>query len=360
MLTFVVFFTFPVLSCIAMFKKNLLIVVQFLLRTLLLCFVLWGILEMVAAVVLLNSTPLAPLDKEEKQQPLMPASPDTLWKLEPNSHFSADGIDYFINSQGFRGSIITLAAPQRILFLGDSSTFGFGVKEDQTFAHLTANCMGLQPVNAGVAGYSSMQLVEHFKIMAPKIKPNWVVVALPWSDLMRTHVPDSEAILRARRSHSIRRLIEWPTGRWSFVVRWLKRQLTIRLRAQPKPINSEAVLLGKDQGSHRRVSPSELGQHLNLLYRLTHKIEARLVILFLPTNHSRTHPIWDIIRFYRHPAIDLAQKEKLILLDMDKHYQSLQENDLSQHFVDSVHPSPKTHKDIAERLCQEMSLRMAE
>ncbi|NLH47915.1 MAG: SGNH/GDSL hydrolase family protein [Myxococcales bacterium] len=73
---------------------------------------------------------------------------------------------YGVNADGYRGPRLTAApAPgvRRLLFLGDSSTFGFGLPADQAFARLTAACLArsgagkFEEINGGIPGYNLLQ-----------------------------------------------------------------------------------------------------------------------------------------------------------------------------------------------------------
>lgn len=73
---------------------------------------------------------------------------------------------YGVNRDGFRGPLPAPApAPsvRRILFLGDSSTFGIGAPAEQTFAQLTVECLNLsepgkyEAINGGMPGHNLAQ-----------------------------------------------------------------------------------------------------------------------------------------------------------------------------------------------------------
>jgi hypothetical protein len=76
---------------------------------------------------------------------------------------------------------ITTNKRPRILFLGDSFTYGQLVSFDKTFAYQTAAKFGGQSINAGVPGYSLAQMLMHAKQVLPKYQPDYLIVQYsPW------------------------------------------------------------------------------------------------------------------------------------------------------------------------------------
>jgi lysophospholipase L1-like esterase len=92
-----------------------------------------------------------------------------------------------INSEGFRGKEVRLPKPKggkRILFLGDSNTFGYGVNEDARFSNLLENRLtGYDTVNLGVFGYGTDQEAILFEREGLRFAPDLVVAAFSAGDL---------------------------------------------------------------------------------------------------------------------------------------------------------------------------------
>lgn len=75
------------------------------------------------------------------------------------------------NSYGYRGGE---PAPGAILCLGDSTTFGWGVEEDEAWPAVLARETGRRTLNGGVPGYSTVQglaTIDHALTMKP-----WLVI----------------------------------------------------------------------------------------------------------------------------------------------------------------------------------------
>ena len=120
------------------------------------------------------------------------------WQYDPNygwSHvpraegrFASYGFDTVvrINSQGFRGRDISPdkdPSKYRILVLGDSYVWGFGVQEDQVFtAQMEQLCSGIEAINFGVSGYSTDQELLLYQEKGIDYHPDMVILVVAGND----------------------------------------------------------------------------------------------------------------------------------------------------------------------------------
>ncbi len=92
-----------------------------------------------------------------------------------------------INDDGFRGKKVQLPKPKgqkRILFLGDSNTFGYGVNDSARFSDLLEQRLpGYETVNLGVFGYGTDQEAILLEREGLRFAPDLVVVAFSAGDL---------------------------------------------------------------------------------------------------------------------------------------------------------------------------------
>jgi len=65
---------------------------------------------------------------------------------------------YHINSAGFRDDESSLSSPE-IAVLGDSTTMGWGVEQEETFAQIIERETGRKTINTGVASYGTVREV---------------------------------------------------------------------------------------------------------------------------------------------------------------------------------------------------------
>ncbi len=99
---------------------------------------------------------------------------------------------YSHNSLGLRGSkeySFEKPTGQRILFLGDSFTYGYGVNDDQTFPyliekHLLQDHIPVEVINAGVSGKGTDFELKFFQVLGYKFKPDLTVLCFTANDFI--------------------------------------------------------------------------------------------------------------------------------------------------------------------------------
>jgi len=72
---------------------------------------------------------------------------------------------------------------RRILVLGDSFAWGYGVEVAQRFSQLLETSMGVEVINAGVSGYSTDQELLWFRGEGIKYKPDLVLLFFAGNDI---------------------------------------------------------------------------------------------------------------------------------------------------------------------------------
>ncbi len=92
-----------------------------------------------------------------------------------------------INSQGYRGALLPKerSSRSRLLFLGDSNTFGFGVEERERFSDLLEKMSAgrYEQVNLGVFGYGTDQEALQLESSGIEWRPDQVILAVSAGDL---------------------------------------------------------------------------------------------------------------------------------------------------------------------------------
>jgi len=100
----------------------------------------------------------------------------------PNSEATLMGVPVRINGDGFRDRDypVERTGARRLVFLGDSLTFGWGVAEDLRFESILEREFGKRApteiINLGTGNYNTVQEVELFLAKGMKYKPDEVVV----------------------------------------------------------------------------------------------------------------------------------------------------------------------------------------
>ena len=115
----------------------------------------------------------------------LPASHEGRVRLQP----SDESVAYRTNADGFRDGPRDpdRRAGPRVLVLGDSYTFGWGVADDEPYpqraeALLRERGIGAEVINAGIPGYNSEQEASLLDELLPRYRPDMVVVGYVMND----------------------------------------------------------------------------------------------------------------------------------------------------------------------------------
>jgi lysophospholipase L1-like esterase len=151
-------------------------------------------------------------DVDRRSSVLKIPDPTLLWKLKPGSHLINSE---FLNQHGFRGpdfSVTNNRKITRIVCMGDSRTFGFGVtNEHETFCgrlrQYIRNC-GLESrfeiINLGVIGYTSYQGKQLLDKYVLSLNPDYLVCWFGFNDTLFFHLTDREAARQLPHLRKIR------------------------------------------------------------------------------------------------------------------------------------------------------------
>ena len=112
------------------------------------------------------------------------ASPAIGHEHTPNTRAHLMGADVVINSQGLRDRefpLVPAPGKTRILMLGDSLTFGWGVEGDETYSKVLERMLAkggydAEVINTGVGNYNTEMEVAYFLERGYKFKPHYVVL----------------------------------------------------------------------------------------------------------------------------------------------------------------------------------------
>src|SRR5262249_4044525 len=119
---------------------------------------------------------------------------DIIYELEPDVSGTFQGAQVDINGIGQRGPLVRPTPPAegviRLVILGDSMAFGWGVTEKETFAHRIAERFQadhpkgpwLETVNLAVPGYNSQQEVATLVAKGLAYAPSLVLIFLTGND----------------------------------------------------------------------------------------------------------------------------------------------------------------------------------
>lgn len=296
----------------------------------------------------------APVPVTRTGAPYLPGNPYLLWEMVPGTRTEMDAT-VSVNSLGFRGAEVSELKPsgvKRVVVLGDSTVYGHGVEDRETFSEQLSKRLGdrVQVLNLGTPGYSSAQSINLMTMRGWRLQPDVVVIANLWSDNNFDSFVDKTLLSERRDAASSR----FPTAagilQSSALYRWLDWHL--RLSGRAGEVETVGWMLGRTPtGGHRRVSVNDYAANLQLL---AGEAEARgAEVLFLAfanavdlgdeTDGAIAWPL------YREVMQAVAKRTGAPFLTVESAFSS---SGLGHEalFLDEMHPTPAGHTIIAETL----------
>ena len=255
-------------------------------------------------------------------------NPNLRFTHKPNGHAFLMGQDVSINSQGLRDYEYPLQKPPgvyRILMLGDSTTFGWGVALSDTTAKILERELNAQNIpgysrfeviNSGVGNYDTVQEVTYYKTRGRDFHPDLVVLGYFIND--PEPVPAEKHIPLIDKSY----LVAYVTNRFDGVLR--------RIGTRP---DWKAYYAGLYQENLPGFQACKLA--LQDLADSTRQDHAKLVVALIPELHqindsypftSAHQKIKDILAPEQVPVLDLIDglrnhgpEETLWVTPLDDH-----------------------------------------
>ena len=247
----------------------------------------------------------------------------------PGAQLTLMGVPVRINADGLRDrehQVARSAGTERIAFLGDSITFGWGVREEETFKALLekelARSRPTEIINFGTGNYNTEQEVHQFLERGLRYRPDKVVVFYFINDTEPTPEKSPLSFL----GHS--RLI---TLYWSALRHWFA-----------SPSGYRAYYSGLYQNKNPGLARARAA--FLLLKEICRETHITLQVVMLPDLHQ--------------PADDPFKKEHALMMDFF-HENRIEAMDLTPFFAgitdprslwvapDDTHPNARAHDLIA-------------
>ena len=301
----------------------------------------------------------APVPVTQTGAPYLPGNPYLLWEMVPGER-SEVGVTVHVNELGFRGNETTIAKPEgqrRIIAVGDSSVYGHGVSDADTFSQVLDDRLpdDIEVLNLGAPGYSTEQTLNLMEMRGWRLQPDLVIVANLWSDNNFDSFVDKQLI-------SDRSALPAPwVGPVSTVLhrsalyRWL--DWNIRLKSRAEAVQKVGWMLGKPpSGMDRRVNVNDYAQNLQLLAQTAKKNNSEVIFLGLANSVDLGAETSGAIAWplYREVMQEVAKQSGCLYVDVKAHFAE-SELPWEQLFLDEMHPSITGHDLIASLLVQELN-----
>ena len=281
---------------------------------------------------------------------LYQTSPDprVLFEMKPSFDGSSEGTAVQTNSRGLREREVPVSpspGTTRVLFLGDSVTFGSGVLAEEAFPRLLeAALTGAGPVetlNAGVVGYNTLQELGRLEAVGPAYDPDVVVLTFVVNDLLEsfsifdhqyTPAPPFAAQKVWLRRHS--HLYRFVQGTYWRVAQDLRRAQT-----------------GPTEPLRKRERVDERLGQLQQIVEYTRASGAHFFLLLYPDNLGdpvSPGPSGDWLTV-RQELLRFAEREAVPVLDLTDALGDVRDPRARQFRLrEDPHPSPEGHRAIAD------------
>jgi len=286
--------------------------------------------------------------------------PDPLvyWRLKPNQncYTKIDHKPVHINAHGTRGADFTVPKPPntiRILSLGDSRTFGWGLSDSETYsARLQERLQEdlgtsekVEVINAGVNAWSYPQMNVFFRDRALLWQPDVVILAgaNSWTQFSEQADPTfvKQMMVRVRFKNLLRRL-----AIYHYVVEVKLKDLYQRNKTKFIPVDPKQDALFKE---HQQADPDAVFRNaIEQLCSTALSNHVRPVLVYIPTQTdllTRTNNApSDVLR----EMAAASKKLKVMFLDLTPDlYPRSKELYLTD---DPVHPNAAGNEIIGRRL----------
>ncbi len=292
-------------------------------------------------------------------------------ELVPNLRSrTSSGHEFIINSKGFLGPEFQNQKPEgtyRVFALGDSCTFGSGYWRAAYPAILEQLLLAASPsqrfevINAGVEGYDSESALGRARHELLQYGPDIVVIYIGWNDLMKVNPNNLGATGRYAR---LIRLMEK-----SYLLKAYNKLLFYHLR--PILLRPQVTFSEVDALAYEQYTPVAFQSNLQSIVTLLIQRQTTPVLMTLPTvvtngmtqedlknqnvffpYYAGTYSVSKLLslhRAYNDAIRRVAAMYSVPLVDLDALFNVRDKRDL---FWDTMHPSDKGHRLIAEILAQ--------
>ena len=226
--------------------------------------------------------------------------PALYWKLKPNQdcYTKVDHKPVHINAHGTRGPDFQTTKPSnilRVLSLGDSRTFGWGLADAETYSARLQSLLQaktdktVEVINAGVNAWSYPQILVYFRDTALKYNPDVVILAEAnlWTQFSEKNSPKfvKQFMSRVRLKNFLRHF-----ALYHYIVEVKLKDFYERHRAKFIPVDPQQDLLFKEQ--QQKDPEAVFRSAIEDICLLARNNGIKPVLLYLPTldDLNKTNP----------------------------------------------------------------------
>ncbi len=267
-------------------------------------------------------------------------------------------LNYRINSDGMRGAEIQKPKQgYRIIALGNSCTFGWGVPDEETWVYRLQEELQkefspekIEVINAGVPGYSSYQGKIYFEEELVQYQPDMVLIMFGWNDHWKAGHGISDAEQRVPS-----KLILWFQNFFSRLKLYqLLRKVILRSTEE------ELLVALDDVSGKRRVSQDEFFRNLKEIVRTARARHIQPVLISPPIapalKDSRVfrNNLFLLHRQYQQQIARVAELEQVPFIDLQAVFEQFA-NLFDAPREDPIHFNIAGHKVAAMAIAEEVA-----
>ncbi len=221
------------------------------------------------------------------------ADPVLYWRLKPNQDCftKVDHKPVHINSLGTRGPEFSITKPAntiRILSLGDSKTFGWGMTEAEAYSALVEQHLQkylgsrkkVEVINAGVNAWSYPQMYNYLRVFGLTYQPDIVLLADAnlWTQFSEQNSADfvKKFMWRVRIKNFLRRF-----ATYHYIVEYQLQAFYEHTRQKFVPIDPKQDELFKEQ--QQKDPDAFFRDYIERICSLSLSNHIKPVLLFIPT-----------------------------------------------------------------------------
>jgi hypothetical protein len=264
-----------------------------------------------------------------------------------------------INSHGLRDREFSWEKPggvKRMLGIGDSMTFGYGVNSDDCYlkqleSRLSQRGDKWEVINAGVSGYSMWQYLAYFEHYGYRYEPDLVTIGVFFDDFYgdpsgedkRFSGPRYHSLKSIRLVNFSRNCLELLQFRYRYLLgyRWLR---SIKDRRE-YILNTDYHRLLSGKSDHKLYKKFE--SRLQKFNRITKQQGSRILVIFIPDvvqiNHPELQGVNDLLK-------EMCLRFHVSYLDMTPHFERFEDIREIYMLPYDAHTSPAGHQIIAAEM----------
>ena len=318
----------------------------------------------------------------------MVGDPQLLWKLEPNRKFETGDDVTQINAIGLRETLLPTTPKKtnekRILVTGDSSIYGWGVKDNETYAVYLERELRrrfrnpIEVINLGVPGYSTEQTIKLLEQYGWNYQPDLLIVSNIFSDCNIDAFQDKQALALTDPEQSFwYRNLKTSRLYCSMYMPWATYQANLnqnpnRVLMPGIPVGPNAAVTLENLNDTLALSRVPLSHYTENLSKITGDAKDKgAKVLLAPLAQEWDVGIWNVPmpkpsqdhilpwEPYRKAQQSWAKKQNIDIISFPKAFAEYN-GDKAKLFVDNMHPSKHgtalMAKTVAEHLQQNPSL----